>query len=84
MNHITTTDLRTKSSELVDTLKSGVEVTLIHRSKIIGTIRSISQHSKKINAKALEKYLHEIKPDRAFSQKEKEQLYSTYLKERKG
>lgn len=39
MNYITTTDLRTKSSELVDALKKGFSVSLIHRSRVIGEIK---------------------------------------------
>lgn len=38
MDYITTTDLRTKSSQLVKKLKSGESFSLIHRSKIIGKI----------------------------------------------
>jgi len=38
MNYITTTDLRTKSSQLVNSLIKGEPVTLIHRSKIVGVI----------------------------------------------
>lgn len=39
MNFITTTDLRTKSSALVNSLKEGTSVSLIHRSKIVGVIK---------------------------------------------
>lgn len=38
MNYITTTELRTKSSELIDFLLAGETVDLIHRSSIVGTI----------------------------------------------
>lgn len=39
MNYITTTQLRTKSSELVNSLSKGNSVSLVHRSRIIGEIR---------------------------------------------
>lgn len=39
MNYITTTDLRTKSSQLVADLKRGAKISLIHRSRIIGEIK---------------------------------------------
>jgi antitoxin (DNA-binding transcriptional repressor) of toxin-antitoxin stability system len=39
MDTITTTNLRTQSSQLVNTLKKGSVVSLIHRSKIIGLIK---------------------------------------------
>lgn len=38
MNFITTTGLRTKSSDLVESLKNGKSVSLIHRSKVVGVI----------------------------------------------
>ncbi|EKD52609.1 MAG: hypothetical protein ACD_61C00292G0003 [uncultured bacterium] len=38
MNLITTTELRTKSNELINTLLSGRSVNLIHRSRIIGEV----------------------------------------------
>jgi len=39
MQLITTTQLRTKSKELVETLLAGRSVNLIHRSKIIAEVR---------------------------------------------
>ena len=37
-HHITTTELRTKSSELVALLAAGNSIDLIHRSQVIGAI----------------------------------------------
>ena len=39
MNTITTTNLRTQSSLVVDLLKKGSVISLIHRSKIIGVLK---------------------------------------------
>lgn len=39
MNYITTTDLRTKSKELVKTLQEGRSVDLLHRSRVVGEIK---------------------------------------------
>lgn len=39
MDTITTTNLRTQSSLLVNTLKKGGVVSLIHRSKVVGLIK---------------------------------------------
>lgn len=39
MDYITTTQLRTKSSELVKALLEGRSVDLIHRSKVVGEIK---------------------------------------------
>ena len=39
MQYITTTQLRTKSKELVKELENGNSVPLVHRSKVVGEIR---------------------------------------------
>ncbi len=39
MDTITTTNLRTQSSELIDALNKGESISLIHRSKIVGIIK---------------------------------------------
>jgi len=39
MQTITTTQLRTKSSELIKSLEKGDSISLIHRSKIVGVIK---------------------------------------------
>jgi len=39
MNLITTTELRTKTKNLIDILATGQEVKLVHRSKIVATIK---------------------------------------------
>jgi len=39
MKYITTTQLRTKSKELVQALRDGESVTLVHRSQQVGTIQ---------------------------------------------
>mgnify|MGYP001615012249 CR=1 FL=1 len=41
MTYITTTNLRTQSSQLIAHLKKGDAVSLIHRSKIVGVIQPI-------------------------------------------
>lgn len=43
MNYITTTELRTRSSELIDFLLAGETVNLIHRSSIVGTIVPVEE-----------------------------------------
>lgn len=45
MQYITSTDLRTQSNELINTLMQGGSVTLIHRSKPVGIIQSIKASS---------------------------------------
>jgi antitoxin (DNA-binding transcriptional repressor) of toxin-antitoxin stability system len=61
MNHITTTDLRTKSSELIASLENGKSVSLVHRSKIVGKIMPASDvTNKKINAKSLQETISNL------------------------
>mgnify|MGYP001585297567 CR=1 FL=1 len=43
MQVITTTQLRTKSKELVKTLREGRSVELIHRSKIVGRVQPVQE-----------------------------------------
>lgn len=45
MNYITTTELRTRSSELINFLLAGETVNLIHRSSIVGTIIPIEEET---------------------------------------
>ncbi len=44
MDYITTTNLRTHSSRLIDRLKKGNTVSLIHRSIIVGVIQPSQDH----------------------------------------
>jgi len=50
MQLITTTELRTKSKELVSTLLSGGSVDLIHRSRIIAELKPRKEEPKKFDA----------------------------------
>ncbi len=50
MNYITTTELRTKSSELIYSLKKGKAVSLVHRSKIVGIIKPVQDEPKTMTA----------------------------------
>jgi len=43
MQVITTTELRTKSKELVRVLQQGYSVNLIHRSRVIGKIKPMDE-----------------------------------------
>ena len=55
MNYITATDLRTKTVELIETLKRGEEVSLIHRSKVIAIIKPIKKEPKPFDINTLNK-----------------------------
>lgn len=85
MHDITTTNLRTQSSKLVETLKKGGVVSLIHRSKVIGVIKP------KKEPKALQKEdINELKklaedlslPKKSY--KDRANLYKTHLSDKYG
>lgn len=54
MNYITTTQLRTKSKDLVNSLLNGKEVDLIHRSQIVGTIKPKKKEPKPLSKEDIE------------------------------
>ncbi len=86
MDYITTTDLRTKSSQLVDALKSGLSVPLIHRSEIIGEIKPKKKTVYPLtqaDIDELKKLARELNLPKT-SYKEREQIYRKHLLERYG
>lgn len=85
MNYITTTELRTKSSALVQKLLSGEEVTLIHRSKIIGEIVPKEVELKKpIDPKKFASALKNLEPKKKVSYKQLMKNYEHYMMYRHG
>jgi len=61
MEYITTTQLRTKSSQLVSSISKGNTVSLVHRSKIIGRITPDDNTVlKTINVKSLIKKIDKL------------------------
>lgn len=86
MEYITTTHLRTRSSQLVATLQKGGSVSLIHRSKVIGKIEP-AQKSPIItitDIKAFEKALAGIKPKKLIPKKDRDKVYRQHLMEKYG
>lgn len=83
MQYITTTELRTKSSKVVRTLKSGGNLRLIHRSKVIGDITP-SYEPKPFNPQAFEKFLAKLKPKKLVSRKERDRIYRKHLEDKYG
>jgi antitoxin (DNA-binding transcriptional repressor) of toxin-antitoxin stability system len=82
MNYITTTDLRTQSSQLVETLMHGKKVSLMHRSRIVGEIVPVQP---KANVFQLKKFRELIKmPSKHVTQAEAERIYRTHLEEKYG
>lgn len=82
MNYITTTDLRTKSSELITSLLEGIEISLIHRSRIVGVIKPARQ-PKKFDAKAFKEAIKNLNlPKTTYAMRER--IYRKHLMEKYG
>ncbi len=85
MLYLTTTNLRTQSSELVKLLQKGSSVSLVHRSQVIGIITPQTISPPVITDTAeLEKLFAKIKPTKIFSKAKKEKVYSQHLKQKYG
>lgn len=82
MQYITTTELRTKSSKLIETLRSGQSVTLIHRSRVIGRLEPASE-PKPFDAKKFERIVKNLRlPKTTHAQREK--IYRAHLMKKYG
>jgi antitoxin (DNA-binding transcriptional repressor) of toxin-antitoxin stability system len=84
MEYVTTTGLRTKSSQLVSSLKKGDSVTLVHRSQIIGTITPQQSEAPKVNEKKLEAFLKSVKPKKLIPKNKRESVYRANLEKKYG
>lgn len=82
---VTTTQLRTKSKELVKTLKEGGSVDLIHRSQIVATIKPSPETKPftKEGADKLEKLAKKLNLPK-LSYKEREKRYRHHLVKKYG
>ena len=85
MDYITTTGLRTKSTQLVSSLSKGNTISLIHRSKIIGEIKPKKETRVliKTDIKQLKKLADLINLPK-FSYKERDRIYRKHLMEKYG
>lgn len=83
MNYITTTDLRTKSKELIKILQEGHSVELIHRSKVVGEIRPKIYDPKPFDPDKLAEITKKLNLPK-LSYKERERRYRTHLTKKYG
>mgnify|MGYP001599182742 CR=1 FL=1 len=85
MQVITTTELRTKSKELVKVLKEGRSVELIHRSQVVGKIRPLFD-AKPLTEEGIKKIQEAAKKLNLpkFSYKERDRIYRKHLMEKYG
>lgn len=84
MNYLTTTELRTKSAKLVDLLKRDIDVTLLHRSKIIGRISPQTADLGLKNLKGFKNFLKSLLPTKLIGPKKRSEIYRHHLVKRYG
>lgn len=83
MNYITTTQLRTQSSRLIETLLAGKSVDIIHRSKVVGEIKPKRAVEKVFNAEKVLKLTKKLDlPKLTYTEREKR--YRRHLENRYG
>lgn len=84
MNYITTTQLRTKSTELVNALSKGDSVSLVHRSRVIGkVVPDNNREIKTINVKRLEYKINKLSLPK-LSLKEIDRRYRIAMEKKHG
>lgn len=86
MQTITTTELRTRSKELVKVLNEGQSVELIHRSRVVGEIKPKTFKEKPLtqeDIKQLQKLAEEMHLPK-LSYKERDRIYRKHLMEKYG
>ena len=83
MNYITTTDLRTKSSQLINSLLKGMEIALIHRSKVVARIQPVEETGRLFDASAFKRLITSLNL-RATTIQEREKMYSSHLLKKYG
>lgn len=82
MQYITTTELRTKSKKLVEVLREGHSVDLIHRSRVVGEIKPKNE-PKSFDAKAFKKIVEGLNlPKTTYA--ERERIYRKHLMKKYG
>lgn len=83
MQVITTTELRTKSKELVKTLENGGSVELIHRSKVVGEIKPKIPDPKPFDPDRVAEIAKKLNLPK-LSYKERERRYRAHLMKKYG
>lgn len=83
MNYITTTDLRTKSSQLVQSLLRGMEISLIHRSKVVARIQPIEETGKLFDSSTFKRLIDRLNLSTT-TYNEREKSYNSHLLNKYG
>lgn len=86
MQYITTTELRTKSKGLVETLRAGRSVDLVHRSRVVGEIKPKIYDPKPLTKGGIKKIMEAARKLNLpkLSYKERERRYRKHLMEEYG
>lgn len=83
MQYITFTELRTKSSKLIEVLREGQSVDLIHRSKVVGEIRPKIYDPKPFDAAKFLKIVKKLNLPN-LSRRQMEARYRKHMMEKYG
>lgn len=85
MNYLTTTQLRTQTSKLVETLKKKGTISLIHRSKIIGEIKPVEHSTVAItDIDKFKRLLNAVRPKKLIPRAKREEVYRKHLEKKYG
>ena len=85
MEFLTTTDLRTQSVHLVQLLKKGTSVSLVHRSQVIGLIAPQQAPPRVLtDPTKLARLLAQMKPEKTLTKAQREKIYFAHLAQKYG
>lgn len=91
MKYLSTTELRTKSTELVRDLRSGNSVSLIYRSEVVGLISPAQSESEKVknNFSALEEFIKRAREEGGIKKQknrleDQKKIYESHLQQKYG
>lgn len=84
MDYITTTQLRTQSSELVRHLNSGMKVLLLHRSKVVGAIVPENEAYKTFDSQSFADFVETNMPKKLMKKTARDLVYKKHMLEKYG
>ena len=83
MNIITATELRTKTKELFEAMLNGEEISVVHRSKVIGVFKPKKTKGKIFDAKKFGEIVEKMNVPR-LSQEDREKRYRGAMMKKHG
>jgi len=84
MNYISVTELRTKSTELVDSLLAGRSVDLLYRSRVVGKVMPIVLEEKTEKKYLFSQLVRDLAPKKKINREEREAIYRNHLVKKYG